>query len=54
MWSPMSSLYAPGAIRVIQATHVGLQMETAMSRGGRDLIIPDVESIGHAQLIDAD
>ena len=53
MWSAMSSLYAPGPIRVIQSTHVGLQVETAMSRRGRDLIIPDAESIGHAQLIDA-
>jgi len=49
----MSSLYAPGPVRVIQPTHVGLQVETAMSRRGRDLIIPDAESIGHAQLIDA-
>lgn len=53
MWSPMSSLYAPGPVRVIQPTHVWLQVETAMSRRGRDLIIPDAESIGHAQLIDA-
>jgi len=49
----MSSLYAPRPIRVIQPTHMGLQVETAMRRRGRDLIIPNAESVGHAQLIDA-
>ena len=53
MWSPMSSLYAPGPIRVIQPAHVGPQVETAVRRRSRDLIIPDAESIGHTQLIDA-
>ena len=52
MRSPMSFLYAPGPIRVIQTSHVGLEVKTVMRRRGRDLIIPDAESIGHAQLID--
>ena len=47
----MSSVDAPWSPRVIQPPHVGLQVPAWVCRRCCDLIIPNAESIGHAQLV---